>query len=128
MNRRITQQSLLMTASPVAEEKMRSFSRGPADLHGRLLNPAAHCWLGKAPSARHSTSFYQKHSTHCPSSSSSFSTPLLQPLQQHLKLLEMRRNVIFVHNNKMCDVLLSNRKRAHSLVMFSKIYFKKRTK
>lgn len=102
---------------------------------GVLLTYMGSCWtllhtVGEGKPRLHVTSpsFYQKHSTHCPSSSSSFSTPLLQPLQQRLKLLEMRRNLIVVHNNKMCDVLLSNRKRAHSLVMFSKIYLKKNPK
>lgn len=81
-------------------------------------------WGGEAPSARHSISLYQKHSTH--SSSSSLSTPVcFNPFSNiSIKLLETRRNLRFVHNNKMSDVLLSNGGRAHSLAMFSKMFKK----
>lgn len=123
VNRQISLQSMLMTISSAAEDNITTFSLGPADLHGWLPNPAAHCWVGETPSARHSISLYQKHSTHCSSSSSSFSTPVLNPFSDiSIKLLEMRMYLLLVHNNKTCDMLLSNGERAHSLAMFSKIY------
>lgn len=34
----------------MVEDKITSFSWGPADLHGRLPNPAAHCRVGETPS------------------------------------------------------------------------------
>lgn len=102
--RQISWQSMLMRISSVAEGKITSFSRGPADLHGLLLNPAAHCWVGETPSTRHSISPYQKHCNHC-SSSSSFSTPVLQPLQRHLNQVTGNEDVsASCPQQQMCDV------------------------